>query len=517
MGGRGGRLALFLAGATVGLVSASADAAAKATSTTPLPTGAAIATADVIGDISYLAAPGLEGRGALTAGLAKAGDYIAGRFAAAGLRGATEAGGFFQAVEIPVPARPGPQTVLSLAGVPLVLGREFIPGPGAAPTRALGPVVFAGYGIVVPGRHDDYAGIDARGKLVVCLRYGPGYDPRTRTTQDPAFAMAVTLRRKIDVAIGKGAIGIAFVDTDAARLPEVSELGGGYALDPTTNIASFHLRADIADRLLLAGSGRTAASLRRAMDGSGEPSSFELPVTASFRVDWLRPVIPSRNVIAFVEGSDPLLRDEVVTVGAHYDHLGRGDEGNSLDGPGQVYPGGDDNASGTSALLEIAEAFAVPSARPRRSVLFAAFTGEEKGLLGSTALIASSRRRVVAMINLDMVGRMRNNAVEVGGASTSPGWQALIVAENAENLALSFPGRVLSNSDHTPFLMRNIPSLFLFTGLHGDYHRVSDTGDKVNAEGVAKVARLAFRVARAVANRDDRLTFVPPVWMGLPK
>ncbi|HET6279677.1 MAG TPA: M28 family peptidase [Polyangia bacterium] len=484
-------------------------------------TSAAIAAADVLADIGALASPAMEGRGVLTPGLARAGDYIAARFAAAGLRGAADAGGYFQAVEIPVPPYAAPGTAFSLDGNALVLGKEFVPGPGAAATRALGPVVFAGYGIVVADRHDDYAGIDARGKLVVCLRYGPGYDPRTRTTRDPAFAAAVTVRRKIELAVARGAIGIAFVDSEAATLPDLAELPVGSLVGAATNIASFHLRADTVDRLLLTAGGRSVASLRKTIDETGTPASFELPATADFRVQWSRSRVRSRNVIAFIEGSDPALRDEVVAIGAHYDHLGLGDEGSSMDGAGSVHPGGDDNASGTAALLEIAEAFAgeaaratSEAARPRRSILFAAFTGEEKGMLGSTAVAVSSRRKLVAMINLDMVGRMRNDALEVGGASTSAAWQPLVTQQNLDRLVLSFPQQVVPNSDHAPFLIRGVPSLFLFTGLHGDYHRVSDTGDKVNADGVARVARLAFRLARAVANRDDRLVFVAPVWTG---
>ena len=495
--------AVGLAGGVAGAVTGSAVAS----------TSADIVAGDVVADISALVAPAMEGRGALTAGLAKAGDYIAARFAAAGVRGAGEAGGYFQTVEIPVPARAAQGTALSINGEALRLGEDFVPAPGAPATRALGPVVFAGYGIVVPGRHDDYAGIDVRGKLVICLRYGPGYDPKTRTVRDPAFAMAVTVRRKIETAVGRGAVGIAFVDSEAPGL-EMADLPAGALVNPVSNIASFHLRADAIDRLLLAASGRRVASLRRTIDETAASASFDLPATADFRVQWSRSRVPSRNVIAFIEGSDPALRDEVVAIGAHYDHLGLGDEGSSMDGAGAVHPGGDDNASGTAALLEIAEAFAGAASRPRRSILFAAFTGEEKGMLGSAAVAASSRRKLVAMINLDMVGRMRNDALEVGGASTSPAWQPLVTQENVDRLALTFPQQVIPNSDHAPFLLRGIPSLFLFTGLHGDYHRVSDTGDKVNAEGVAKVARLAFRLTRTLANRIDRPVFVAPVWTG---
>jgi Zn-dependent M28 family amino/carboxypeptidase len=163
-------------------------------------------------------------------------------------------------------------------------------------------------------------------------------------------------------------------------------------------------------------------------------------------------------------------------------------------------------------LLEAAAELAGAPTRPRRSILFVAFTGEEKGLVGSIAAAAHAPRTVVAMLNFDMVGRMKAGRLEVQGASTSPGWRELVERANADHLALSFPPRVTRNSDHAPFVAGNVPALLLHTGLHGDYHRRSDTPDKINADGIDKAARLAARVARLLADRPERLAFTGPIW-----
>jgi aminopeptidase YwaD len=280
-----------------------------------------------------------------------------------------------------------------------------------------------------------------------------------------------------------------------------------------TNIASFHLSRAAADQVLAAAGVDSVEALQHRIDDSGRPDSFALPIAGELAVEWQTPSIPARNVVAVLPGSDPTLRQEAVLIGAHYDHLGRGDEGSAFGAAGQIHPGADDNASGTAAMLEVAEALAGERIAPRRSILFVAFTGEERGLIGSLALAEqATRRHVVAMLNLDMVGRMRGGAVEVGGSTTAREWEAIARAANDEKLALTFPRRVAPNSDHAPFLNKDIPSLFLFTGLHGDYHRASDTWDKVDADGIARTARLARRIVVAVANRDQRLAFVAPQW-----
>ncbi|HVR62297.1 MAG TPA: M20/M25/M40 family metallo-hydrolase [Polyangia bacterium] len=491
--------------------------ALAAASSSPAASAAAIDASEALRDVRYLAGPALEGRGALTHGLAAAGDYIAGRFQAAGLAPAGDGGTFFQEVGVPVGNQAGPRMAFSVDGETLALGEDFVPNKASASTRAVGGAVFAGYGIAVPGRYDDYAGLDVRGKLVVCLRYGPRYDAKSGKLADAALEDAALIGRKVRAAAERGAIGIAIIDLEVGAetrgpLPALTYRAGQVG----KSIASFQLSPAVVHRLWLSRLGRDFADIRQTIDETGRPVTFALPGVVSFDVQWIKSTVRSRNVLALLPGSDPALRDEVVIVGAHYDHLGLGDEGSALDGPGLIHPGADDNASGTAAVLEIAEAFARAPTRPRRSLLFAAFTGEERGLLGSEVLAASAGTRqhwtMRAMINLDMVGRLTDNGLEIGGAPTSPDWEATVKAANSDGLKLNFPKRVVANSDHASFLRKNVPALFLFTGMHPDYHRVSDTWDKVNTDGLVKVARLAYRVARAVADRPAPLAFVAPSW-----
>jgi len=483
-----------------------------------------IAARDALIHVKALTAPEMQGRGALTPGLDRAAAYIAARFRDMRLAGAGDGGTYFEAIDLPLPRRAGPRTALRIDGRALELGRDFAPNLGAAAARVQAGAVFAGYGITIDGGYDDYAAIDARGQLVICLRYAPHYDVAAGRAADPAFSAGAALRAKIENAIRHGAAAVAIVDppVQAAPPPSGGALESGAAIDAVplpvgvpgaTNVASFHLARAAADRLLAAAGAEDVAALQRRIDDSGRPDSFALPLAVELTVEWQMPSISGRNVVAILPGSDPVLQQEAVLIGAHYDHLGRGDEGSAFGGAGQIHPGADDNASGTAAMLEVAESLAAERVAPKRSVLFVAFSGEEKGLIGSLALAEqATRRHVVAMVNLDMVGRMRAGAVEVGASTTAREWEAIVNAANAEKLALTFPKRVAPNSDHAPFLNKQIPGLFLFTGLHGDYHRASDTWDKINPDGIAQTARLARRIIVAVANRDQRLAYVAPQW-----
>ncbi|HEX3694736.1 MAG TPA: M28 family peptidase [Polyangia bacterium] len=488
-------------------------AALSALGTTPI-----IDARDALGDVRFLAAPEQQGRGALTRGLGRAGDYIAGRFRAAGLAPGGEDGTYFQAVPVPVGNQLGSGVSFAVDGAALVLGDDFVPNKASSSTRAVGGAVFVGYCIAVPGKYDDFAGVDLRGKLAVCLRHGPHYDRGTGKLGDGTLEDAASLSQKVRAAAQRGAIGVAIVDplAEGEKPGPIRSLAyHAGAVGKTT--ATFVLHPAAVERVWLSQLSRPSeqslAAIEKRIDENNRPDSFALPGQVSFNVQWKKSTVQSHNVVALLEGSDPTLRQQVVLVGAHYDHLGLGDEGSALDGPGQVHPGADDNASGTAAVLEIAEAFAGTTPRPKRSLLFAAFTGEERGLLGSAVLATHpGARKVVAMINLDMVGRMTDDALEIGGAPTSPDWEPAVNAANVDKLKLTFPKRVVPNSDHASFLKKDVPALFLFTGMHGDYHRVSDTWDKVNADGLAKVARLAYRVARGVADRPAALAFVAPNW-----
>ncbi len=218
---------------------------------------------------------------------------------------------------------------------------------------------------------------------------------------------------------------------------------------------------------------------------------------------YFQPFAPNfRNVLAVLPGSDPKLRDQVIVVGAHYDHLGYG--GRSSLGPyGYVHPGADDNASGTSAVLEIAQAFSLLPSPPKRTVLFAHWDAEEKGLLGSKYWVANPtlpREHVAAMINLDMIGRLRENRLNVYGVGSGAGWRRLVSLANEEGLHLAFRYDVSNRADHHPFYATGIPVVMFHTGMHDQYHRPSDAAQLINKEGLEKVARLVFAVAYELAD-----------------
>ncbi len=214
-----------------------------------------------------------------------------------------------------------------------------------------------------------------------------------------------------------------------------------------------------------------------------------------------------RNVLALIEGSDAQLKQEVIVVSAHYDHVGYGAANNSRGPIGYIHNGADDNASGTAGLLEIIEALAQLEPRPKRTLLLAFWDAEEKGLLGSKHWIAEptlSLDRVRALVNMDMIGRLRQRQLEVSGIRTAAGWPELVTRQNhGLDLRLIFTWEIKANSDHHPFFARGIPYLMLHTGLHADYHRPSDDADKLNVDGMQAVTRLCFRLVTELANRPS--------------
>jgi hypothetical protein len=219
--------------------------------------------------------------------------------------------------------------------------------------------------------------------------------------------------------------------------------------------------------------------------------------------------LPSQNVVAVLRGSDPALSAEYIVIGAHFDHLGRsGASALDPDSAEAVRNGADDNASGTAAVMELARLLSRHA--PRRSVVFVTFSGEELGLLGSQRFVERSPvpiDRVVAMLNFDMVGRLRNDRVIVYGVETATEMRALVdSAATGTALEVRGVGDGFGPSDHSSFYARGIPVLHFFTDLHEDYHRSTDDADKVSAAGVGRVVVLAERVVRAIADRDARLT-----------
>jgi hypothetical protein len=258
-----------------------------------------------------------------------------------------------------------------------------------------------------------------------------------------------------------------------------------------------------ADRLL----GLSDLSLSRLEQA---PSSRALKGEISISTDLVRSEVPAYNVIGMLEGSDPVLKNEVVIIGAHYDHLGRGGEGSGSLAPrsGDIHYGADDNASGTAGVLELARLFTTQTPKPRRTILFMAFGGEEEGLLGSNYYVnypLLPLANTVAMINMDMIGRMKDSKLVIGGVGTAKEWRDIMAAEKSFQLTLNEDG--FGPSDHSSFYSKQIPVLFFWTGTHADYHKPSDTFEKINYDDEARILALVARIVKQLDTADKRLTY----------
>jgi Zn-dependent M28 family amino/carboxypeptidase len=226
--------------------------------------------------------------------------------------------------------------------------------------------------------------------------------------------------------------------------------------------------------------------------------------------DVMRVDVAAHNVVAVIEGSDPVLKDESIIIGAHYDHLGRGGEGSLAAREGEIHHGADDNASGTAGVLELARIFSTQRPKLKRTLVFIAFSGEEEGLLGSNYYVNHPLMpldKTVAMINMDMIGRMKDRKLVIGGVGTAKEWRGLITtgANNAFELTMNEDG--YGPSDHSSFYSKQIPVLFFWTGTHTDYHKPSDTFEKINYADEARILSLVARIVTDVDSADPRLTF----------
>ncbi len=218
------------------------------------------------------------------------------------------------------------------------------------------------------------------------------------------------------------------------------------------------------------------------------------------------------NVLAYLPGET----DEYVILGAHYDHLGRGNFDSLAPSQiGQIHPGADDNASGTAGVLDLARRFAPMKGKLHRGILFASFAGEELGLLGSAEWVKEPTRpleKAVAMLNMDMIGRIKDDKVYIGGVGSGSTFQGLLdQAQNKSTFKIDYSAGGPASSDHTSFVTKHIPVLFFFSGLHSDYHKPSDTWDKINAEAALRLLDLVQNVSEKLASAPDRPTFVAVV------
>lgn len=463
--------------------------------------------ARIAGDVARLASDEWQGRRAGSKGADAAADWIAREWKRIGLEPG-DAGSYFQRFSFVDGATEGRNNRLEIGrGSSLTSGKDFRPLAFSLKGSASGEAVFAGYGIVSKdlGR-DDYEGADVRGRIALVLRYGPdGDDPHSK------WGPFAGLRVKAAAARDKGAKGVLIVTGPRTKgvKEELAALRADAALVDVGIPALTVLRSAVEPLFAAAG---TTLDAEQARVHEGPAAAAKVLTGSQVRVS--ADVTPHRSVTRNVVGVLRAPRSrEYVVVGAHYDHLGLGaPESLEASAQGKIHHGADDNASGVSAILELARRLAANREGLGRSVVFVAFSAEELGLLGSSYFVRSPSvpfDKITAMINLDMVGRLKDDTLEVHGVGTSPAWKEL-VESSAKSAGLTIRQHEggFGPSDHGSFYAAGKPVLFFFTGSHSDYHKATDTADKVDAKGIVKILDLLEPVVRRVATAGTLVSFI---------
>ncbi|MGH9255603.1 MAG: M20/M25/M40 family metallo-hydrolase [Vicinamibacterales bacterium] len=473
----------------------------------------------ILEHIKFLASDQLQGRANGSAGLERAADYIAAEFAKAGLQPAGQGGNWFQPFELAAGVTTGADNALVVRtrgqSVRLSLGESYYP-LAATPAEAITslksvPVVFGGYGISAPAfDYDDYERLDVSGKALLIFSHEP-QERRTDSRLNGARPLReTTLYAKALAARSRGAVALVVVSDPSHPADEANYRAFLTESDTEDHgIPVLRVRRDemapILKELDLDGLAAT-------IDRDLIPRSRPLPgVTIDYTQELTTNLRTVRNVVGILPGADSAKDDEAVVLGGHYDHVGLGGRFSSTpERTGEIHNGADDNASGIAALIEIARAAAADRARFPRSLIFIAFAGEERGLLGSvhyTSHPAVPLAETVAMVNLDMIGRARGR-VEVGGLTSAASLREDVeAAAGTAGIDVRPGGPGGGRSDDASFLDRHIPSLHFFTGFHDDYHAPGDDWPRIDAAGTARVATLALELAARLATRSDRLQF----------
>ena len=514
--------------------------------------------------VSYLASDALDGRRTGTQGANDAAHYIAGEFSRLGLRPAIQKAGASRRLSVAMTQYL--QAFPYVAGVELGKGNSFsaehvlrmVKGLDQFASKNLRPgedwlplgfssnakveaeIAFVGFGITASElNHDDYAGDIARNRIAVALQGTPdGENPHGQ------FGRFEGVRWKAVAARNAGARALIvvareqnFKDDKLAKL--AYDNSGGDAGLPVIVISR-----QVADGILQASNISLSDAEKNAAaktPGTNKVLNGDVALTT----DIVRKEVQAYNVIGVLEGSDRLLKNETIIIGAHYDHLGRGGEGSLAPRAGEIHHGADDNASGTAGVLELARLFTSERPRPKRTIVFMCFSGEEEGLLGSSYYVnhpITPLANTVAMINMDMIGRMKDRKLIIGGIGTAKEWRELIGAGNVAQsikvtatagamppsgmpIVVGANGRPIMTvdssksfdltlqedgygpSDHSSFYSKQIPVLFFWTGTHNDYHKPSDTFDKINYNDEARILSLVARIVRDLDSADKRVTY----------
>ena len=521
--------------------------------------------------IEYLASDMLEGRRTGTPGANDAAHYIAGEFSLLGLRPGMGGSGrtqgetrsrYLQSFPYVSSVTLGKNNLLWINWRPVdgdgfKVGEEWMPlGFSSNATIPFSPLVFAGYGISSAElKYDDYAVSNAKDRIAIVFAGTPdGDNPHGQ------FSQAGQIRFKAAAARAAGARALLIITNEKRlkddRMAQLSYDNAGEAGLPVVIISR-----DLAARILGIADGNFSEYEKAADARNVSPTAPSTGLTntdiaragirrlsLSLNVEVIRRETPSFNVVGILPGSDPKLKDETIVIGAHYDHLGLGGEGSLAPREGEIHHGADDNASGVAGLLELARMFS-QGPKPRRTIVFIAFSGEEEGLIGSNYYVNHPivpLANTVAMINLDMIGRLKDKNLIIGGVGTAQEWRSMIDVSNvvqsatvsvnapatrSTTLSSTMPIVVGANgrpvvstdpakqffltlnedgfgpSDHSSFYAKQIPVLFFWTGTHSDYHKPSDTADKINYDGEARIVSFVGRIVRDIDKTDKRPTY----------
>ncbi|ACF13138.1 peptidase M28 [Chloroherpeton thalassium ATCC 35110] len=499
--------------------------------------------------LHFLASDALEGRETGLHGQKIAAEYIASNFKRLGLKALGKDGSYFQefsvcqsCVGIENKILVYSQTNDAQSAEPTAVWDGFLqdfyffPRRFSASDTLSGEVVFLGYGIHDESEYDysDYKNMDVEGKIVLVMHGEPQRNDSSSIFNgvNPTRWSRNSEKRAAAIDAGVKALLIVSDQPPMPPVKEQAEAFASYITQSSVNLAtaapddeflasplppSIYISTEIANSLLVA-SGKKLDELQAEIDRTGKPLSFQIENTrANIVIDIQKEILKTENVCAMIEGCEE--KDEAVVVCGHYDHLG-------IDRRGNIYNGADDNGSGSAAVLSLAEAFARNGIKPRRSIIFMLFSGEEKGLLGSKHFVSKPMfplENIVADVNLDMVGRSDRKheasgetdyVYAIGSDKISLEYDRLLREANqaSVNLELDYtfnreddPNRFYYRSDQYSFAKHGIPSLFLFTGLHDDYHQPTDTIEKIDFEKLTKISRLAFSLLWRVANLEHRL------------
>tara|TARA_B100000315_G_scaffold260807_1_gene325635 strand:+ start:26066 stop:27847 length:1782 start_codon:yes stop_codon:yes gene_type:complete len=464
-----------------------------------------ITFADLLDHVKVLSSERFEGRKSGTRGGRKSARYIAKQFKNFDLKPVGENTNFKKQFKFVSDVKLGRKNKLELfhqsSTFLYQLNVDYRPLGFSQSGEIEGNLVFAGYGISADDLdYDDYTGIDVEGKVVMVLRYSPdGTNPHGK------FGKYSSLRYKTMTAREKGAVGIIFVtgpmdDEDETYLKSLQfDQSSAHSGIPAVMITQKRAKG------ILNLVGYDLTNAQESINTSNNPFSFEME-NFQVRIKTSLKLVEAKtsNVIGMIEGHDETLKNEYIVIGAHYDHLGFGEFGSLSPDDNGIHNGADDNASGVAGLLELAEWF---SEHPtKRSLIFSCFGAEELGLLGSADFVKNSPvplKNITAMINMDMIGRMTDSVLVVGGTGTSSVWEEMLNNQNnSYDLTLKFDEPGFGASDHQSFYLKNIPVLFFFSGVHEDYHKSTDDWEKINIQGEMATVKLIRDLVTEIGNNE---------------